>query len=58
MNTFGPNFQARIFPEGKKNDDFFYEKNFSIKNLILVVGCLFISMICCGLVHRVCVTTW
>lgn len=37
MNTFGPNFQARVFPE--------------------VVSCLFISLICCAFVHRVCVTT-
>ncbi|UJR25041.1 hypothetical protein I4U23_006401 [Adineta vaga] len=37
MNTFGENFQARVFPE--------------------VVTCLFMSMICCAFVHRVCVTT-
>ncbi|CAF3347785.1 unnamed protein product [Rotaria socialis] len=37
MNLFGPNFQARVFPE--------------------VLTCLFISMICCAFVHRVCVTT-
>ncbi|CAF0803410.1 unnamed protein product [Adineta ricciae] len=37
MNTFGPNFQARVFPE--------------------VVTCLFMSMVCCAFVHRVCVTT-
>jgi hypothetical protein len=53
MNTFGPNYQARILPEGKRNS-LFSQNDF----LFIVVSCLFISMICCAFVHRVCVTTW
>jgi len=56
MNTFGPNFQARVFPEGKNN--FFVFVMLINYFFILVLSCLFISMICCGFVHRVCVTTW
>jgi hypothetical protein len=54
MNTFGPNFQARVFPEGKKKQKTLFYVNY----FLLVVICLFISMICCSFVHRVCVTTW